>query len=172
LVAVLLPGSLLAEDAAKPKDGDHMHHVAPPDSPEWKKLTSLVGQWEGTTEEGGKKLPTQVEIRMTGGGSAVMHVAGKDTPHEMVTMFHPDGKELLATHYCAARNQPRLKLSPAKAANQLAFTFKDGTNIGPTDGHMSGLVITVLDADHHTETWTYTDGGKETSSVFTYARKK
>ena len=52
-------------------------------------------------------MPATVEVRMTGDGSAIMHVLGKDSPYEMVTMIHPDGKRLLATHYCAAHNQPR-----------------------------------------------------------------
>ena len=73
-------------------------------TPEWQKLRSLVGRWDGFVEEGGKKEPATVEVRMTADGSALMHVLGKDTPLEMVTMFHPDGTRLLATHYCAAHN--------------------------------------------------------------------
>jgi hypothetical protein len=77
-------------------------------SPEWQKLKSLVGSWEGYMEEGGKKEPLTADVRMTGDGSAIMHTMARDTPMEMVTMIHPDGKRLLATHYCAAHNQPRM----------------------------------------------------------------
>ena len=87
-----------------------------PQTAEWQKLKTLVGQWEGLMEEGGKQMPATVEARMTGDGSAIMHMMGKDSPYEMVTMIHPDGKRLLATHYCAAHNQPRMALVPAKAA--------------------------------------------------------
>ena len=135
-----------------------------PQTPEWQKLKSLVGQWEGTMEEGGKQMPATVEVRMTGDGSAIMHVMGKDTPYEMVTMIDPDGKRLLATHYCAAHNQPRMALVPSKAPNQLAFQFIDGTNIGPGDGHMQGVVFTFIDADHHEEQWTSSPSRRRPSS--------
>jgi hypothetical protein len=171
----LSPAAALAQQAAPQQRADkhtEMKHTAAPNSIEWQQLRSLVGQWQGTTEEGGKKQPTTVEVRMTGGGSAIMHVIGKDTPYEMVTMFHPDGPTLLATHYCSAHNQPRMQLVPAPAPNQIAFRFKDGTNIGPGDGHMVGLVITFIDADHHDETWAYEDKGKELPpEVFHYSRK-
>lgn len=149
-----------------------MKHVAAPNTPEWQKLRSLVGQWRGDTEEGGKKLEAAVEVRLTGGGSAIMHWAAKGTPYEMVTMFHPDGSTLLATHYCAAHNQPRLQLVPAPGPNQVAFRFKDGTNIAPGDGHMVGLVITFIDPDHHDEAWSYEENGKELpAAVFHYTRQ-
>jgi len=101
------------------------------DSPEWQKLKTLVGMWEGTFENEGKVLKGTLEVRMTGDGSAVMHLMDKDTPHEMITMIHPDGKRILATHYCAAHNQPRMALVPSSAPNQVAFRFADGTNISP-----------------------------------------
>jgi len=143
---------------------------AVPQTPEWKLLTSLAGNWEGTFEMGGKQVPATVEVRMTGDGSAIMHVMDKGGPHEMVTMIHPDGKRLLATHYCAAHNQPRMALVPFKAANQVAFSFVDGTNIAPGDEHMRSVVFTFVDADHHEEAWT--SSGGSAAAVFKYARKK
>ena len=140
--------------------------------PEWQKLSALVGEWEGTVHTDGRPV-TRVEVRMTADGSAIMHVMDRDTPHEMVTMFHPDGKRLLATHYCSAHNQPRLGMVKAPAPNQVAFEFVDGTNIAAGEGHMSKLVITIKDADHHDETWTYWDKGKDgPPETFSYTRKR
>lgn len=45
-------------------------------------------------------------------------------------MYHVDNSDLLATHYCAARNQRRFRLVPSSE-------------------HMVGLKITFLDANHH-----------------------
>lgn len=150
-----------------------MKHTTAPDSPQWKRLTSLVGLWQGNSMEGGTSHGVTVEVRMTADGSAIMHLLGKDTQYEMVTMFHMDGPALLATHYCSAHNQPRMQMIPASGQNQIEFRFKDGTNIGPNDGHMVGLIITFIDADHHDETWIYQDKGKELpGTVFHYARKK
>ena len=35
------------------------------------------------------------------------------------------------------------EVGPAAGANQVAFAFVDGTNIGPGEGHMSKLVVTI-----------------------------
>jgi hypothetical protein len=171
----LSPAGLLAQtpppqpEAAKQKE---MKHIPAPDSPEWRQLRSLVGQWQGTVAEDGKKSATTLEIRMTGDSSAIMHLLDKDTTHEMVTMIHPDGATLLATHYCSAHNQPRMQQVAAPGPNQIAFHFKDGTNIGPEDGHMVGLIFTFIDADHHDETWIYEVNGHELPpTVFHYMRK-
>jgi hypothetical protein len=157
--------------AAKPQDASAaMKMSVVPQTPDWKQLLALVGAWEGTMEEGGQKMPATVDVRMTGDGSAIMHVLGKDSPYEMVTMIHPDGKRLLATHYCAAHNQPRMALVPSAKPNQVAFTFVDGTNIGPGEQHMQGVVFTFIDADHHEERWT--SSGSSKPGVFKFARKK
>jgi hypothetical protein len=168
------PSVALAQQATSQQmkeEPAEMKHAAAPSTPEWQQLKTLVGQWQSAAEAGMAEGST-LEVRMTGGGSAIMHIAGKDTPYEMVTMFHPDGPALMATHYCAAHNQPRMQMVPAPAPNQIAFRFKDGTNIGPGDGHMVGLVITFIDANHHDEAWAYEDKGKELpATVFHYSRK-
>jgi hypothetical protein len=147
-----------------------MKMSAVPQTPEWQRLKTLVGNWEGTVEMDGKPMAATVEVRMTGDGSAIMHVMDKGGPHEMVTMIHPDGKRLLATHYCAAHNQPRMALVPSSAANKVAFSFVDGTNIGPGEEHMRSVVFTFVDADHHEEAWT--SSGSPAAAVFKYARRK
>jgi hypothetical protein len=142
---------------------------AMPDTPAWKSLQTLVGKWDGTAKEGDKTISTHVEVRRTGDGSALMHWMDEGTAHEMVTMFHPDMDEVLATHYCSAHNQPRMKLVSA-TPTRLVFEFKDGTNIGPHDGHMVGLAINLIDANHHDEEWSYEQEGKRNTSVAHYAR--
>lgn len=166
LTLALAPGGAAAQDQAAMK----MSTVA--SSPEWEKIKALVGEWEGVTEFDGKKMPIAVEMRLTGDGSAVMHIQGKGTPYEMVTMIHPDGDRLLATHYCAAHNQPRMALVKGSNPNQITFDYVDGTNIRPGDGHMKRLVLDIKDANHHDEAWSSTAGGKETPPhVFSYTRK-
>jgi hypothetical protein len=170
--AVLLAVAVAVSGAqAQPQDkGAAMKMSTVPQSPEWQRLQALVGNWEGTVDMDGKPMSATVEVRMTGDGSAIMHVMDKGGPHEMVTMIHPDGKRLLATHYCAAHNQPRMALVPSAAANQVAFSFIDGTNIGPGEEHMRSVVFTFVDRDHHEEAWT--SSGSPKPAVFKYARKK
>jgi hypothetical protein len=146
-----------------------MAHRPVAQTPAWQSLQSLVGRWDGSVNEGGKELPSHIEIRMTGGGSALMHWMDQGTEHEMITMFHPDMDDILATHYCAAHNQPRMKLTSA-TPKKLVFEFKDGTNIGPHDGHMTGLTIVLIDANHHDEEWSYEENGQRHTGVFHFTR--
>jgi YD repeat-containing protein len=164
--AVLLGGGL----AAAEEHEMHLSKVAI--TPQWESIKSLVGEWDGYTMEGGKKLPTHVSVRMTGDGSAAMHVIDAGTPHEMVTMFHMDRESLMATHYCSAHNQPRFVAAPSTDAKNVVFEFKDGTNIRPGDGHMGRLAITFVDADHHNEDWGYDLAGKLSNRTFYMARVK
>jgi hypothetical protein len=167
--------ALAQQNTPQQKTGESMEmkHSGRPDSPQWRQLSSLVGQWQGDAMEGGMNHGVTLEVRMTGDGSAIMQLLGTDTPMEMLTVFHADGPVLLATHYCAAHNQPRMQMIPTSGLNRIEFRFKDGTNIGADDGHMVGLIVTFIDADHHDETWIYQDKGKELpGTVFHYSRKK
>jgi hypothetical protein len=139
-------------------------------TPQWEKVKSLIGEWDGYANEHGQKMPTHVSVRMTGDGSAVMHVIDAGTPHEMVTMFHMDQAELLATHYCSAHNQPRLRARPSSQSSEIAFEFKDGTNIRPGDGYMWQLTVNLVDPDHHNETWGYFSNGKIEAGTFYLTR--
>ena len=173
MVVVLLAGGSQPRGAWAQEKSGASRASAVAQTPEWQAIKSLVGRWEGEVEIGGKKMVTTVEMRLTGDGSAVMHVMDKGTPHEMVTMFHPDGDRLLATHYCSAHNQPRMALVKGANANRIAFEFVDGTNIRPGDEHMLGLVLTIKDASRHDESWTSgADGKAGPPMTFSYARKE
>jgi hypothetical protein len=141
-------------------------------TPQWEKIKSLVGEWDGYAMENGQKMTTHISIRMTGDGSALMHWMDAGSPHEMITMFHLDKSDLLATHYCSAHNQPRMRAAASNKPNQIAFEFKDGTNIRPGDGFMRQLVIDFVDADHHNETWGFDAKGKVQSGTFYMTRSK
>jgi hypothetical protein len=91
----------------------------------------------------------------------------------MITMFHMDNDRVLATHYCAAGNQPRMQASMSPDGKSITFTFVDGTNIAsPKAGHMDRLVITMPDSDHHSEDWTFAQDGKEMKEHFELTRVK
>jgi len=141
-------------------------------TPQWEQIKSLAGEWEGYAEEGGKKMPTRISVRITGDGSAVMHWMDAGTPHEMITMFHMDKENLVATHYCAAHNQPRFQAVASADPKKVVFEFRDGTNIRPGDSHMRSLAITLVDADHHNEDWGYDMGGKISTGTFYLIRVK
>jgi hypothetical protein len=139
-------------------------------SPEWEKIKALAGDWERTA--GNIKATTTYKV--TAANSAVMMMLPGDKPgEEMVTMFHPDGKNLMATHYCSAKNQPRMKLVPSKNPNEIRFKFVDGTNLGEKGvGYMQELALLLDGPDHHTQEWTFIADGKPMTEKFEFRRKK
>ena len=131
-------------------------------------LRSLNGTWEGKANNSN---PVKIVFRSTSGGSALMsEIMGAE---DMISMFHVDNDRVLMTHYCAAGNQPRMQASMSPDGKTITFTFVDATNLaGPKAGHMEHLVITMPDADHHSEDWTFVQDGKETKEHFDLARTK
>jgi hypothetical protein len=129
------------------------------------RLKTLAGNWKGHAAMGpqpGMNAPVRVSFRVTSGGAALMHEMvpegrsddpsrGDDDP---ITMFYIDGDRLILTHYCdSGKNRPRMvgKLSPD--GKTVEFDFLDVSG-GTEYGHMHRAVFTI-DADHHTEDWTY-----------------
>jgi len=85
------------------------------------RLKALDGTWKGKSAE----IPElTVTYHVTGGGTTVQETLFPGTPHEMITMYTLDGGELVATHYCAAGNQPSLRYNAAKSVgDKLIFDF-------------------------------------------------
>jgi hypothetical protein len=136
------------------------------------KLKALAGEWEGEMRKDGKDIPTTTSFRVVSDGSALMDLMNSGTPHEMVTMFHMDGKDLLATHYCAAHNQPRFRFVSTSEPNTVKFEFRDATKLSsPTAPHMVGVKFTLVDANHHFEDWTFLENGHTGTTRFDYHRK-
>jgi hypothetical protein len=131
-------------------------------------LQSLTGTWEGKASDGNTM---KVVFRPTSGGSALLsEIMGKEN---MISMINMDNDRVLMTHYCAVGNQPRMQASMSPDGKTITFTFVDATNLaGSKAGHMDRLVITIPDADHHTEDWTFVQEGKEMKEHFELARVK
>ncbi len=133
-------------------------------------LKSLAGTWEGKNSLGEQ---LQVSFKVTSGGSAVMSEIAGHGNDNMITMFHLDGpNKLVLTHYCGAGNQPRMQASASPDGKTITFNFLDATNLASPDaGHMHRVAISVLDANHHTEEWSFADHGKEMKELFDLHRK-
>lgn len=142
--------------------------AASPAQKSFEELKGLNGTWEGKAPNG---EAVEVSYRVTSNGSALMsEIKGKE---DMISIFHLDGDRLLMTHYCAAGNQPRMVAGASPDGKTFTFAFLDATNLATPDaGHMHGLVISMPDANHHTEEWVYNDHGKEMREVFDLRRKQ
>ena len=76
-------------------------------------LKKLAGDWVEVGKDG--KLTDKVvsTLRVTSGGTAVQETIFPGSDHEMVTMYHLDGADLVLTHYCMLGNQPRMRTNRA-----------------------------------------------------------
>ncbi|HEY0511621.1 MAG TPA: hypothetical protein VGH73_06940 [Thermoanaerobaculia bacterium] len=129
----------------------------------FEKLKTLAGTWDGKGDGG---MATPVTYKVTAGGNVVMETLFAGTPHEMITMYHLVGSDLVATHYCAGGNQPHFKLDAGKSTpDQLVLAFDGGTNLDPAkDSHMHGGTI-AFTPDGHLETrWDVYAGGQPAGS--------
>jgi len=124
------------------------------------RLKALTGTWEGTIE--GKADKVQVIYRIISGGTAVMETLFPGTPEEMISVYFADGDELRMTHYCAAGNQPHLRLDrKASTPADLRFGFEGGTNLDPKkDGHIHSGRLNLSAGDRIEAEWDFFQGGK------------
>jgi hypothetical protein len=125
-------------------------------------LKTLAGKWQGPVEIGpGERDNMEISLRVTSRGNALVHeMKGAGTPDDPakydhpVTMFYLDEGRLMLTHYCDAGNRPRMVAKASPDGKTVEFDFLDVA--GSTKyGHMDHAVFTFIDADHHTEDWTY-----------------
>jgi len=133
----------------------------------FEKLKTLAGNWEGPVTVDppiagmSTDKPIQVTLRVTSRGNALVHeMQESGTPLDATKYDHPltmlylDGDQLTLVHYCDAGNRPRMrgKLSPDGKTVEFDFADLSGSN---QNGHMYHAVFTIIDANHHTEDWTY-----------------
>ena len=137
----------------------------------FEKLRALNGDWQGTVAWTGQQ-PSDISAHyyITGNGSAVV----EDLSNGMSSVYHLDGTDLRMTHYCAARNQPRLKATAfGPDSSGITFSFVDITNLSsPTAGHVQGLDMKFLAADHITIQFHFVSDGKIKDELLDLKRKK
>jgi hypothetical protein len=132
-------------------------------------MKTLAGDWEGavkTDMPAAAKVdinPLHVSMRVTSRGNVLVHeIQEAGTPLDATKYDHPvtmlyvdgDADRLTLVHYCDAGNRPRMtgKMSPDGKTLEFDFAELSGSN---KYGHMHHGVFTIVDADHHTEDWTY-----------------
>lgn len=171
-IAGLMAAGLLAGAA-------HAGTPAPVAKPDGKaaleRLKQLAGAWRGhvVTADG---PPGEVTYAVTAGGSVVEEKLFPGTDHEMVTMYHLDGTDLVLTHYCAMGNQPRMRLVQASGADplELRFDFIGGANVDPArDRHMHAGRLVLRGNDRLEAEWAVHDrGGQAGANRFFLDRVK
>ena len=128
-------------------------------------LKTLAGTWTGPVTANPPQpdfddKPLWLSMRVTSRGNAIVHEMkqpgtpddpSKDDP---ITLLYVDNDRLTLTHYCDAGNRPRMVAKASPDGKTVEFDFVDVA--GSTQyGHMHHAVFTVIDANHHTEDWTF-----------------
>ena len=116
----------LSAQAAEPAAADRFERLK----------TLAVGEWQGETANG---ATLRVDYKTISRGSALVEIWQPGTRAETMTVFHRDGDRVLATHYCAQGNQPRLALRQDGA--DFAFEYLDATNLQDGTSHLHRLVL-------------------------------
>jgi hypothetical protein len=125
------------------------------------RFKKMEGAWIGKSTKGWEE---KISYRTIAGESAVAETSFDAHPNEtMLTLFYMDQDRLMLTHYCAARNQPRLVASSFDTDGKgVTFTFLDATNLPSRDkGHMDKAVFRFVDENHMVTRWTWYENGKE-----------
>jgi hypothetical protein len=140
-----------AEESSTPKPG----------SPEFERMKTLVGTWQGKTDMGHGPVDFTVQYRVLAAGSVVEERVFADTPNEMVTMYYDQNGKLALTHYCVLGNRPGMRLASSDGKT-LRFEFDKSCGIDPAkESHMHGLMIAFDDADTITTACKAIMDGKE-----------
>ena len=151
-----------------------MAAAADKDAASFEQFKRLAGEWVGKGSEDGQDKELHVKYRVTSGGTAVVETLNPGADDEMVTMIHPDGKDLLLTHYCMLGNQPQMKAPAEMTGKEVAFSFVRATNLASDKGMYRHDVTYAFEGpDTLKTTWThYHDGKAAGKVVFELKRKK
>lgn len=143
--------------------------AAPDMSGAWERLAQgLPGTWAAAPDQG---RTLEINYRLVSGGSALLETFGADPDRQTLSVYHPDGRALMLTHYCGQGNQVRLRASEA-SGERITFKYLDVTNVGPGQSIMHELVF-VLGPDTLDRTEVYrAQGGAAETSVLRLIRRR
>jgi hypothetical protein len=121
----------------------------------FERFKGLVGEWVAAEDgEMSRKGDLVARYALTAGGTALVETVFPGSAHEMVTVYHADGDDLVLTHYCVEGNQPRMRARNATGP-RFDFRFDGGTNIDPRrDRHMHQASLELVGDDEIRSEWT------------------
>jgi hypothetical protein len=120
----------------------------------WEQLTRLAGTWD-SYRVGREDSQRTISYHVTASGSVVFEEFLGDTPEgvrEMATAYHLDVEDLVATHYCAAGNQPRMRAVRYDPETRvLRFDFWDVTHLADPDAYYTTNIELHFEDDNNVE---------------------
>ena len=157
LYAVLLgcqgPGSVFEEQAFD-REGSVQ---------QFEQFLRMEGEWRVV---GGDHAQGATHIyRTIANGTVVVETAFPGKPHEMITVVHLDGPNLVMTHYCAAGNQPHM-VAEHPSGDRVRFRFVSASDLNDLKApHMRDASYHFIDRDRVDSNWSYWKGGEQQDVV-------
>lgn len=93
-------------------------------------MKEALGIWRPAENS---ESPLRIRFSLTAGGTVLVEEWTRNGQPHSLTLYHRDGRDLIATHYCPQGNQPRLAMVHQIGSSGVRFALKD---------------VTDLDADH------------------------
>jgi hypothetical protein len=147
-------------------DGDGAEQTDAPAA--FAQLKGLVGEWEGKTEAG---RVDKVSYRLVANNTVLVETWTLGSQREALTLYHMDGGDLIATHYCPLGNQPRLRLTEARPPSSFIFEFVSATNLAKAESaHQHRFEIELLQPTSFARSETYLENGTAKTERVVYAR--
>jgi len=140
--------------------------AAPAGAAAFERLKGLAGEWRGQRPDGRE---IGIAYRLSAGGSVLVETWTLGPGRESLTIYHMDGSDLLATHFCPQGNQPRLRLARA-AGSRFDFTFLNATGLGPGQAFQHDFWIELGADGRLTRSETYVQGDESETETITYER--
>ncbi len=130
------------------------------------RLKGLVGAWRGLRSDGRE---IGVTYRLTAAGTVLVETWALGPGRESLTLYHMDGAELVATHYCPIGNQPRLQMTAA-LGDRFEFAFRDATDLEPGEAHQHSFWIAITGPAAIARGETYVEGSGSGSETISFTR--
>jgi len=133
-------------------------------------MKSLVGVWE---KEGTINSQFNISFELTANDTTLIETWNYKGQKHSLTLYHLNGKNLMATHYCPQGNQPRLHLSNDSTLNNISFSYIDATNLESLeDSHQHSLGFELYESsDKIRRKETYLSKAGEEASELILVRK-
>lgn len=136
----------------------------------FEQMKQLIGVWE---REKSKNSTFNISFELIANGTTLVETWLSKGKKHSLTLYHLDGKNLLATHYCPQGNQPRLKLKANSNLNDFSFEFLDATNLASLDhSHQHSLGFQLSQSlEKVVRTESYLSASGEKASKLNLVRK-
>jgi hypothetical protein len=128
----------------------------------WERLvTELPGEWDANVANG--KIRASYEL--VSSSSALVETFTTPSGKKTLTVYHREGANTVLTHYCAQKNQARLRATLIDE-REIRFDFERVTDLDPGESVLRSLVITRRpDGFEQKATYRGADGHDETESL-------